>query len=153
MMRIPTVGEFMEGFERVTVAATTAILLAVVVLAVVQLGWVVAHAAVTGPFLIDAREGGEIGSSFLLLALAVELVGSVRAFARDGSVPVPSILKIALLAVARRAFDPGVLDGSAGLGLAALIAAIVGGLLVERRWAPRGSATRGDPMDPPRLPF
>jgi len=152
MRHIPTVGEVLAGFERGTAAGTAAILLVVVVLAALQLAWVVVRAAVTGPFLLDPREGGEIGSAFLLLLLSVELVGCVRTFLRDRNVPISSILKIALIAVARRAFDPIALDGTAGFGLAALFFAVIGGYLVERRWAPRSGAVRVDPMDPPRLP-
>jgi uncharacterized membrane protein (DUF373 family) len=155
MRRIPTLSEILAGFERGAAAGTAVILLVVVVLAVLQLAWVVVRDTVTGPILLDPREGGEIASAFLLLLLAVELVGCVRTFVRDGGVPVSSILKIAVIAVARRAFDPGALDGSAGLGLAALLVAVVGGYLAERRWAPRRGAPRVDPMDPmdpPRVP-
>jgi len=86
MKRIPTIGELMQWFERGMVVGTTAILLVLVVLAAIQLVWIVARDAVTGPFLLDPREVGEIGSAFLLLALSVELVGCVRAFVRDGGV-------------------------------------------------------------------
>jgi uncharacterized membrane protein (DUF373 family) len=125
-------------FERIIVVSLVVMLMLVVALSTVDLGWTIAKNLLRPPHvLIDVDELLGIFSMFLLILIGVELLETVKAYLRDSRLHVEIVLEVALIAIARKivVLDLAKYDGLRVLALAALIIALTGALIVERRRA------------------
>ena len=125
-----------KRFERIIVVSLVVMMMLVVALSTVDLGWLILKDIITPPVvLLEVDELLEIFSFFLLILIGVELLETIKAYLRDNVLHVEIVLEVALIAIARKiiVLDLGKYDGLNVLALAAIILALAGASLVQRR--------------------
>lgn len=127
---------FLERFERLLTQALLVLIALVVVLATVELAWLLVKDVLTPPlFLLEIEELQELFGQFLLVLIGVELMYTVKLYIEDRAIHVEAVLAVALIAVARKIIilEPKELPPGALLGVAALVVALAAGhYLVQR---------------------
>ena len=94
---------YIGQIERVIVASLVMMMLLVLVLATVEVGWVILNDIVTPPIaLLGIDELFDVFGLFLLVLIGVELLATVRTYSTEHVVPVDAILEVALIAVCRK---------------------------------------------------
>jgi uncharacterized membrane protein (DUF373 family) len=117
-----------KAFERATAFALLVLLMVVVTLATVELGVLLYKDLVlTREQLLNVEQTFELFGSFLLVFVGLELLTSLKAYVRHGSVHVEVVLEVALVALAQKVI---LLNPRSSpltqLGLAALVLALAG---------------------------
>ncbi len=125
-----------EGFERVINVALLLMLAIVVLLATVDLGWLIIRDVLSPPvMLLDVNELLELFGAFLLVLIGLELLNTVKTYITKKTVHVEVVLLVAIVAIARKVviLEPGEMDGLSLLGVAAIILSLsVGYYFVKR---------------------
>jgi len=112
------------------------LLIVVVVLATVDLGFLIGHEIWKPPrFLIQVQGLLEIFSFFLLILIGVELLETLKGYMKKDVVHVRLVLEVALIAMARKVIilEPSSTPGLTLFGMAALILALGVAFYFERR--------------------
>lgn len=133
-------------FERFVTTLLTGMMAAVVALSVAELGWVLVKDVISPPLVfLGIDELLDLFGLFLLVLVGVELLVTIKAYAREGVVRVDVIIVTAMLAVGRKviALDPKELPGATLVGIAAIIAALAFAYYVFAQAHGRDSAKRG----------
>jgi uncharacterized membrane protein (DUF373 family) len=117
-----------KRFERVIAFALVVLLMIVVTLATVELGALLyKDLRLNRATLLDVEQTFELFGSFLLVFVGLELLTSLKAYAREGTVHVEVVLEVALVALAQKVI---ILNPRSSpltqFGLAALILALAG---------------------------
>lgn len=102
-----------ERFERVINVALLSMLAIVVLLATIDLGWLIIKDLVTPPMLLlDVDELLELFGAFLLVMIGVELLDTVKTYVTEKAVHVEVVLLVAIIAVSRKVvlLEPKALD-------------------------------------------
>lgn len=129
-------------FERSLAFVLLLLISAVAVIAVVELCFVLYKDLISSSgFLLGLNELFEVFGMFLLVLIAVELMASIYMYMMDKSVHVEIMLLIAITALTRKVVvmdleskgDPAMYM----LGLAALLATLIGGFYLVKRLDPR----------------
>ena len=131
---------FLERFERVIVFSLITMMVIVVVLATLELGWIIVRDIATPPvILLDISELLEIFGFFLLVLIGIELLETIKAYLVTHVVHVEIVLEVALIAIARKVIilDIGKYDSLTLVGMAALIVAVALAFLVVKRYTHR----------------
>ena len=127
---------FLRQFERAVVLSLIGMMVLVILLATIELGWIIAKDIFTPPvILLEIDELLEIFGFFLLILIGVELLETIRAYLSEGVVHVEVVLMVALIAIARKVIilDLKELPSLALFGIAALILSIaIAYFLVKR---------------------
>ncbi len=126
----------LKKFERLVVLCLITMMVTVVLLATVELGWIIVKDILTPPvILLEIEELLEIFGFFLLILIGVELLETIKAYLNEGVVHVEVVLMVALIAVARKVIilDVKDLPSLALFGIAALILAIAGAYFLVKR--------------------
>jgi len=135
----------LDSFERIITRILLVMMAAVVVLATIEVIWVVIKDVVTPPaFLLEIEELLDLFGLFLLVLIGLELLHSVKVYIEQREIHVESVLSVALIAVARKIIILDPKDQTEGmlLGIAALVLALVVGYYVVRRSHRVESGTR-----------
>jgi uncharacterized membrane protein (DUF373 family) len=131
-----------RAFERVILSAVQLLLMVLILLAVLDLGYLLWHGATTQLASIDtvgelqkAQQRGFAG--VLLVLIGLELLETIRAYLHDHHVRLEVVLIVAIIAVGRHVIqlDFEHLSGMSLLGIAALMLALVAGYFLVRRSA------------------
>jgi uncharacterized membrane protein (DUF373 family) len=112
------------------------LLIVVVVLATVDLGFLIGHEIWKPPrFLIQVQGLLEIFSFFLLILIGVELLETLKAYVRKDVIHVRLVIEVALIAIARKVIilEPNSTPGLTLFGMAALILALGVAFYFERQ--------------------
>jgi uncharacterized membrane protein (DUF373 family) len=119
--------DLLGRFEK-AVTVTLAVLMALVVLlATIELAWVIIQDIITPPVvLLEIDELLDIFGLFLLVLIGVELLGTIRTYLKENVVHADVVLTVAMIAIARKVIvlDVGELAGMTLVGMAAVIAAL-----------------------------
>ena len=95
--------EFLKKFEKAIVVSLIMMMILVVLLATIELGWIIAKDIITPPvILLEIDELLEIFGFFLLVLIGVELLETIKAYLIDKVVHVEIVLEVALIAIARK---------------------------------------------------
>lgn len=119
--------DFLHKFERGVVMALIGMMVLVVLLATLELGWIIIKDIFTPPIImLEIDELLEIFGFFLLILIGVELLETIKAYLKTNIIHVEVVLEVALIAIARKVI---ILDLKAYpepilLGIAALILAL-----------------------------
>ena len=127
---------YLESFEQIITRILLVMMAVVVVLATIEVIWVVIKDVLSPPvFLLEIEELLELFGLFLLVLIGLELLHSVKIFIEQREIHVESVLSVALIAVARKIIILDPKDQTEGilLGIAALVLALVIGYYVVRR--------------------
>jgi uncharacterized membrane protein (DUF373 family) len=118
---------FLEKFERGIVVILIGMMAVVVLLATIELGWIILKDIITPPVvLLEINEILEIFGFFLLILIGVELLETIKAYLRTNVIHVEVVLEVALIAIARKVIILDLKEYSelTFLGIAALILAL-----------------------------
>lgn len=131
-----TTKSFLTKFEHVVVLGLIAMMIAVVLLATVDLGWLIIRDIVSPPILLlQVDELLEIFGFLLLVPIGIELLETIKAYLTTHVVQVEIVLEVALIAIARKVIilDVEKYESLTLLGIAALIAAVALAFFVVKR--------------------
>jgi len=127
---------FLKKFEHVIVVSLITVMIIVVVLATIELGWVIIRDIITPPIiLLEIDELLEIFGFFLLVLIGIELLDTIKAYLLTNVVHVEIVLEVALIAIARKVIilDIDKYESLTLVGIAALISAVALAFLVIKR--------------------
>jgi uncharacterized membrane protein (DUF373 family) len=129
------VERILKIFERVIVLALIAMMALIILLATVELGWIIVEDLITPPVLPDINELLDVFGFFLLILIGIELLETIRAYLVEHVVHVEIVLEVALIAVARKVIilDPKEWSSATLLAIAALVLSLAIAFYLERR--------------------
>ena len=119
--------EFLKKFEHVIVISLIVMMILVVLLATIELGWIIVKDIITPPIiLLEIDELLEIFGFFLLVLIGVELLETIKAYLLEKVVHVEIVLEVALIAIARKVIilDLEKYGSLTVIGIAALIVSV-----------------------------
>ena len=118
----------LDQFKRVLVIAITFMMGVVLLLNVIELGYVLYIDIFDTPpyFILNIKEILEVFGLFLLVLIGVELFETMEIYIKENVVHVEVVLTVALIAVARKVIilDLKKVDSATLLGIAAIILAL-----------------------------
>jgi len=106
--------EIVNKFEKVVYALLMILLMAVLIAAVVELGWLLVTSLVqTTPWLMETHELITVLGGFLLVLIGVELLDTIKAYFRENTIHVEIVVLLAIIAIARKVIllDPSGMTG------------------------------------------
>ncbi len=127
---------YLDKFERAITHTLLVLMAGVVLLATIELAWILVKDVLTPPyFLLEVHELLELFGLFLLVLIGIELLHSVKTYIVRREFHLETVLTVAMIAVARKiiVLDPKELPEGALLGIAALVIALALGYYVMRR--------------------
>jgi len=131
---------FLKKFEKVIVQALIVMMAVVILVATVELGWLITKDILAPPmFLLVIADLLEIFGFFMLVLIGIELLETIKAYLTDHVIHIEIVLEVALIAIARKVIilDIEKYDGLTLIGTAALILAVaVACYAVKRRLQP-----------------
>jgi uncharacterized membrane protein (DUF373 family) len=125
----------LKHFERLIVLALILMMVVVILLATIELGWIIWQDILTPPlFMLDIDELLDIFGFFLLILIGIELLETIKAYLTDHIIHVEIVLEVALIAIARKVIilDPKELPALTLLGIAALIVTLASAFYLEK---------------------
>ena len=127
---------YLDKFERAITHTLLVLMAGVVLLATIELAWILVKDVLTPPyFLLDVHELLELFGLFLLVLIGIELLHSVKTYIVSREFHLETVLTVAMIAVARKiiVLEPKELPEGTLLGMAALVIALALGYYVMRR--------------------
>jgi uncharacterized membrane protein (DUF373 family) len=140
--------ELIKRFERIIILSLVTMMALVVLLATIELGWIIAKDILSPPyFLLEIEELFEIFGLFMLVLIGVELLETiVKSYLRQTSNHARIVIAVGIIAVARKVIILDIKDTSGPLlfGLAAILLALCAGyFLVKQKGLQRGNRPEG----------
>lgn len=126
----------LDKFESAITRVLLVLMCVVVLLATVELGWILVTDVLTPPlFLLEIDELLGVFGQFLVVLIGIELVHSMKAYADSREIHLEAVLVVAVIAVARKivVLHPDELPPAALLGIAAVTLALAIGYYLVRR--------------------
>lgn len=138
-----------KKLERMLILALVAMMALVVVLATVELGWIITKDVVSPPvFLLEIEELLEIFGLFMLVLIGIELLETiVKTYLHQSTDHARIVMAVAIIAIARKVIILDVKESSGLmlLGLAALVLALcVGYFLIKCKRGLLGNDESGE---------
>lgn len=131
-----TMIKYLHKFERVVIATLILMLALVVLLSVLELGWVLIRDISKPPiFILEIRELLELFGLFLLVLIGIELLETMKKYYTKGRVDLDVIISVSLIALGRKiiTMDPKAYDPMTLVGIAAIILALFLGYWVIKK--------------------
>lgn len=131
--------DFLKRFEKVIITALIVMMVLVILLATIDLAWIIVKDIATPPvFLLNIDELLEIFGFFLLVLIGIELLETIKAYLFENVVHVEIVLEVALIAIARKVIilDLEKYSHLTVYGIAALIVAIAVAVYTVKRKLP-----------------
>jgi uncharacterized membrane protein (DUF373 family) len=119
-----------EMFERVINVSLLVMLAIVVLLATIDLGWIILKDILTPPvLLLEVDELLELFGAFLLVLIGVELLDTIKIYITKKTIHVEVVLLVGIVAIARKVviLEPKKMDALTLIGIAAIIFALTFG--------------------------
>ncbi|WP_342764893.1 phosphate-starvation-inducible PsiE family protein, partial [Methanoregula sp.] len=147
--------EIVNKFEKVVYAALMILLMAVLVFAIFDLGYILYLSLFDiSPWLLDSHEMILVLGAFLLVLIGVELLDTIKAYFRENVIHVEIVVLLAVIAVARKVIllDPtgmtGFEYGFELMGIGVIVVGLAAGYyLIKRAGLTAGSGKIGDKND------
>lgn len=135
--------DYQKIFEQIVTTILIVLMGAVVVLAVIDLAWILIQDVFTPPYvLLDIDELLEVFAMFLLVLIGIELVETLKLYLKRNSLRAEIIILVALIALSRKVITLDLKDTPALtlVGIAALIASLGATYyVIKRAHAPKSS--------------
>ena len=128
--------ESLKKFEHGITLTLIVFMALVVLLATVELGWLIIKDILTPPvILLEIEELLDIFGMFLLVLIGVELLETIKAYVKESVVHVDVVLTVAMIAIARKVIilDVKELPSTTLLGIAAIILALAAAAIAFKR--------------------
>jgi uncharacterized membrane protein (DUF373 family) len=127
---------FLKKFERIIVTALIVMMAVTILLATVELGWLIIKDIITPPIiLLEIDELLDIFGLFLLVLLGIELASTLKTYLTEKEIHVEVVFTVALIAIGRKVIilDVKELSGLSLIGIASIIISLsIGYFLVKR---------------------
>jgi len=123
-------------FESIITRILLVMMAGVVLLATVELGWILVKDAITPPvFLLEIEELLDLFGQFLLVLIGIELLHSMKVYIERREIHLEAVLAVAVIAIARKivVLDPKEQSEATLLGIAAIMLALTLGYYLVRR--------------------
>ena len=126
---------YLDSFERVITRILLVMIAAVVLLATIDLAWVLGKDALTPPRFLLEIDLLEVFGQFLLVLIGIELLHSMKLYSAHREIHLEAVFIVALIAVARKivVLDPKELPEGTLLGIAAITLGLTLGYYLVRR--------------------
>ena len=127
---------FLDPLQRIVILSLIVMMGIVVVLATLELGWVIIRDMTSPPFVVlEVPQLLDIFGLFLLVLIGIELLDTTRAYLEEHVVHVQVVIEVALIALARKVIILDLKEYSPVtlIGVAALIIALAAAYYIERR--------------------
>jgi len=132
----------LKKFERIIVSTLLVMMAVTILLATVELAWLIIKDVITPPIiLLEINELLDIFGLFLLVLLGIELISTLKTYLIENVVHVEVVFAVALIAIGRKVIilDIKEISSLSLLGIAAIIIALsVGYFLVKRTFHGKG---------------
>jgi uncharacterized membrane protein (DUF373 family) len=133
-----TMIEAIRKFERVIFISLLVMMSLVVMLATIELGWIIIKDIITPPiFLLEINELFEIFGLFMLVLIGLELLETIaKTYSSDKVNHAQIVMAVAIIAISRKVIilDVEKYSGQALMGIAAIILALsLGYFLVQQK--------------------
>jgi len=118
---------FLRKIERVVISALLIMMVITVLLATIEVGWLLIKDVITEPmFLLEVEELLDIFGLFLLVLIGIELMETLKVYLTERAIHVEVVFTVALIAVCRKVIilDVKQLPSLTLLGIAAIIVAM-----------------------------
>jgi len=125
--------DYLHKFERAIIMVLILMLALVILLSMLELGWVLIRDIITPPVLIlEISELLELFGLFLLVLIGIELLETMKKYYTEGRVELDVIISVSLIALGRKIIttDPKAYDPLTLIGIAAIILALIAGYWV-----------------------
>jgi uncharacterized membrane protein (DUF373 family) len=130
--------EYLKKFKKILLTVLTLMMAFVLLLSVMELGWVILMDVITPPlFLLEINELLEVFGLFMLVIIGIELLETImKTYLREGVDHVQVVMAVALIAIARKVIILDVKDLSSltliGIGFI-IFALSVGYYLIKEK--------------------
>ena len=117
----------LKKIERIIVSALLIMMVITVLLATVEVGWLLLKDVITEPlFLLEVQELLDIFGLFLLVLIGIELMETLKVYLTERAIHVEVVFTVALIAVGRKVIilDVKEMSSLTLLGIAAIIIAM-----------------------------
>ena len=128
--------DYLKKFEKIIVLTLLIMMSLVVLLATIELGYILTIDIFTPPIIIlEIEELLELFGLFLLVLIGIELLETVKAYLSHQVIHSHVVFTVALIAVGRKVIilDIYKIQGQALIGIAAIIIALALGYFIVRR--------------------
>jgi len=136
---------YLKKFEKIIVTALIVMMGLVILLATIELGWVIIKDIITPPyFLLEIQELLDIFGLFLLVLIGIELIYTLKTYLTENEIHAEVVFIVALIAIARKVIILDVKEVSSLtlLGIAAIIIALSVGYSLIKKYIFGNSAGR-----------
>ena len=128
--------KFLKRFERMIVTALIVMMGLTILLATIELAWLIIKDVITPPvILLEINELLDIFGLFLLVLLGIELVSTLKTYLTENEIHVEVVFAVALIAIGRKVIilDVKEIPSASLLGIAAIIISLSVGYFLVRR--------------------
>jgi len=130
-----------KKFERMILFTLLIMMSLVVLLATIELGWIIVKDIITPPlFLLEINELFEIFGLFMLVLISIELLETIaKTYTNQSANHAKIVMAVAIIAISRKIIilDVENYSGQSLLGIAAIILALsIGYYLIQRKILP-----------------
>lgn len=137
----------LHRFERIITVCLTLLMALVVLLATIELAWIIGKDVFSPPmFLLEIEELLDIFGLFLLVLIGVELLETIKTYLKENVIHVEVVFPLAIIAITRKVIilDVKQTPGITLIGIACIILALSAGyyLLKKALSASRLSSSR-----------
>lgn len=125
--------DLLKKFERIITGTLLVMLALVIVLAMIELGWLLVQDILKPPmFILEVEDLLEIFGVFLLVLIGLELLETIKHYYIDGRIDLKVIFAVALTALGRKIIilEPEKIGSSTLIGIGIIIFALVAGYFV-----------------------
>jgi len=122
--------KYLRNFEKFITVSLIIMMAVVILLATVELGWIIIKDIITPPiFLLEINELLDIFGLFLLILIGIELVETIKTYLSERVIRVEVVIIVALIAISRKVIilDVKELSSLTLIGIAAIILALSAG--------------------------
>jgi uncharacterized membrane protein (DUF373 family) len=130
--------EAIKKFERVIIVSLVIMMSLVVLLATIELGWIIIKDIITPPlFFLEINELFDIFGMFMLVLIGIELLETIaKTYTNQNANHAKIVMAVAIIAIVRKVIilDVENYSGQALIGIAAIILALsIGYYLIHRK--------------------
>jgi uncharacterized membrane protein (DUF373 family) len=128
--------QILQNFEKVVVGSLVGMMMLTVLVATVELGWLIVKDLAQPPIdFLTISELLDVFGFFMMILIGIELIDSVKAYLKDHHIRVEAVIMVAMIAIARKVIILDYKETPAInlIGIAALMGALAGGYYLARR--------------------
>ena len=140
-----------KKFERIIVTTLIVMMAVTILLATVELGWLIIKDIISPPIiLLEIDELLDIFGLFLLVLLGIELASTLKTYLTEKEIHVEVVFTVALIAIGRKVIilDVKEISSLSLLGIAAIIISLSIGYFLVKLTLHRGNHKSHDPGEP-----